>query len=311
MRALEQSATIGALDELEPDPAIDRDGALSVGLRRRLFAELIGSAFLGALVIGSGIAAQRLSPGQPGLELLECAAVVGAGLYAIILMIGPVSGGHVNPIVSLVDASFGGLSWRDAFAYIPAQIAGVAGGAIVANAMFAQSAVSISTKHRASGGHLLAEVVATLGLLLVIFSLARTRRAASAPAAVGAYIAAACFFTSSSVCANPALAVGRMFSNSFAGFAPASVPGFVAAQIVGALLAIGVLRILYPDVTPQDAAQVLMPHAGRRAARHSGDALPAASAQEPPAGAQAGERRGSSPARPTRRRRHPRRRVTG
>jgi arsenate reductase len=255
---------------------------VSADLKRRLFAEFLGSAFLGALVIGSGIAAAKLSPGSVGLELFECAPVVGAGLYAIILMIGPVSGGHINPVVSLVDASFGGLCWRDAFAYIPAQVCGCVAGAILANAMFARSAVSIATTHRASGAHLLAEVVATLGLLLVIFSLARTRRAASAPAAVGAYIAAACFFTSSSVCANPALAVGRIFSNSFAGFAPSSVAGFVAAEVVGGLAAICVVRILYPGVTPQDAARVLMPHADARsgsddaaaAAKASGDGRP-------------------------------------
>ncbi len=250
----------------------------SADLKRRLFAEFLGSAFLGALVIGSGIAAARLSPGNVGLELFECAAVVGCGLYTIILMIGPVSGGHVNPVVSLVDASFGGLRWRDAFAYIPAQVGGCVAGAIVANAMFARSAVSIATTHRASGAHLLAEVVATLGLLLVIFSLARTRRAASAPAAVGAYIAAACFFTSSSVCANPALAVGRIFSNSFAGFAPSSVAAFVAAELVGGLVAIAVVRILYPGVTPQEAARVLMPHADARAGSGGGAAVAAAKA---------------------------------
>lgn len=233
---------------------------MSVDLERRVFAEFIGSAFLGALVIGAGIAASRLSPGDVGIELFECAAAVGAGLFAIIIMIGPVSGGHVNPIVSLVDASFGGLSWTDALAYIPAQVGGCIAGAILANAMFAKAAVSISTKHRASGSQLLAEVVATLGLLLVIFALARTKRATSAPAAVGAYIAAACFFTSSSVCANPALAVGRIFSDSFAGFAPSSVPGFIVAQLLGGLLAIGVVRILYPDVTPRDAARVVLPH---------------------------------------------------
>ena len=237
---------------------------MTANLQRRLFAEFLGSAFLGALVVGSGIAAAALSPADTGLELFECAAVVGAGLFTIILMFGPVSGGHINPVVSLVDASFGGLSWRDAFAYIPAQVAGCVSGAIVANAMFAKSAVSIATTHRASGAHLLAEVVATLGLLLVIFSLARTKRAGSAPAAVGAYITAACFFTSSSVCANPALAIGRIFSNSFAGFAPASVPAFVVAQLAGGLLAIAVVRILYPDVTPADAARVLLPHADGR-----------------------------------------------
>jgi glycerol uptake facilitator-like aquaporin len=215
-------------------------------LARRLLAEYLGSAFLAAVVVGSGIAAQRLSPDDTGLALLENAAATAAGLFAIILMFGRVSGGHFNPVVSLVDAHFGGLTWRDALAYLPAQIAGCVTGAITANAMFALSAVSISTHHRASAAHLFAEVIATLGLLLVIFSLARTGRAASAPAAVGAYIGAAYWFTSSTSFANPAITVGRMFSDTFAGIAPASVPGFVAAQLVGGLAAIAAVSALYP-----------------------------------------------------------------
>jgi len=234
------------------------------GLGRRLLAELLGSAFLAAVVIGSGIAAQQLSPGDVGLELLENAAATAAGLFTIILMFGPISGAHFNPVVSLVDASFGGLRWRHALAYVPAQIAGCIVGAMTANAMFAKAAVSISTKHRATSAHLLAEMVATLGLLLVIFSLARTRRGASAPAAVGAYIGAAYFFTSSTSFANPAISVGRMFSNTFAGIAPASVPGYVVAELVGGVVAIGVLRVLYPDVTAEDAAEVVLPHGGGR-----------------------------------------------
>jgi arsenate reductase len=232
-------------------------------LRRSLLAEFLGSAFLAAVVIGSGIAASRLSPGDVGLELFENAAATGAGLYTIILMFGPVSGAHLNPVVSLVDATFGGLSWRRALAYIPAQVGGCVAGAVAANGMFASAAVSVSTKHRGSGAHLLAEVIATLGLLLVIFSLARTRRAASAPAAVGAYIGAAYFFTSSTSFANPAIAIGRMFSDSFAGIAPASVPGYAIAELVGAIAAIVVLRALYPDVTPHEAADVVMPHPNR------------------------------------------------
>ncbi|MDP9259574.1 MAG: aquaporin family protein [Actinomycetota bacterium] len=231
-------------------------------LARRLLAEYLGSAFLAAVVIGSGIAARQLSPSDTGLALLENAAATAAGLFAIILMFGPVSGGHFNPVVSLVDAHFGGLSWRDALAYIPAQVAGCITGAIAANAMFALTAVSISTHHRASGPHLFAEVIATLGLLLVIFSLARTGRATSAPAAVGAYIGAAYWFTSSTSFANPAISVGRMFSDTFAGIAPASVPGFVGAQLVGGLVAIAIIRTLYPDVTPAEAADVVMPHDG-------------------------------------------------
>ncbi len=231
-----------------------------VSLRRRLLAELLGSAFLAAVVIGSGVAAQRLSPGDTGLQLLENAAATAAGLFTIILMFGPVSGGHFNPVVSLVDATFRGLKWREAFAYVPAQVAGCILGAVVANGMFALAAVSVSTKHRASPAHLFAEVIATLGLLLVIFSLARTRRAAAAPAAVGAYIGAAYFFTSSTSFANPAISVGRMFSNTFAGIAPASVPGFVVAQVIGGAVAIGVITLLYPDITPAEAAEAVVPH---------------------------------------------------
>ena len=229
-------------------------------LARRLLAELLGSAFLAALVIGSGIAAQTLSPDDVGLELFENAAATAAGLFTIILMFGPVSGGHFNPVVSLADASFGGMRWRDALAYIPAQVGGCVLGAVAANAMFSLTAISISTHHRASSAHLFSEVIATAGLLLVIFSLARTKRASTAPAAVGAYIGAAYFFTSSASFANPAISVGRMFSDTFAGIAPASVPGFVVAQLLGGACAIGLLRVLYPDVTPAEAAEVVLPH---------------------------------------------------
>jgi arsenate reductase len=232
-------------------------------LRRRLLAELLGSAFLAAVVIGSGIAANQLSPGDVGLQLFENAAATAAGLFTIILMFGPVSGGHFNPVVSLVDAGFGGLTWRDAFVYIPAQIAGCILGAVAANAMFADALVSISTKHRASSAHLLSEVIATLGLLLVIFSLARTKRGNAAPAAVGAYIGAAYFFTSSTSFANPAISIGRMFSNTFAGIAPSSVPGFVIAQLIGGGVAVAVIRSLYPDVTAGEAAEVVLPHQSR------------------------------------------------
>jgi glycerol uptake facilitator-like aquaporin len=229
-------------------------------LARRLFAELLGSAFLAALVIGSGIAAQTLSPNDVGLQLLENAVATAAGLFTIILMFGPVSGGHFNPVVSLAGASFGGFSWRDALAYIPAQVAGCVLGAITANGMFSLAAVSISTHHRATGAHLFSEAIATAGLLLVIFSLARTKRASTTPAAVGAYIGAAYFFTSSASFANPAISAGRMFSDTFAGIAPASVPGFVVAQLTGGACAILAVRVLYPDVTPAQAAEVLLPH---------------------------------------------------
>jgi glycerol uptake facilitator-like aquaporin len=229
-------------------------------LTRRLFAELLGSALLAAVVVGSGIAAQTLSPGNAGLELLENAAATAAGLFTIILMFGPVSGGHFNPVVSLADANFGGLSLRDAAAYIPVQVAGCIVGAITANGMFSLAAVSISKHHRASPAHLFSEVIATAGLLLVIFALARTRRGGTAPAAVGAYIGAAYFFTSSASFANPAISVGRICSDSFAGIAPASVPGFIVAQLIGGLCAVLVLRALYPDVSPADAAEIVVPH---------------------------------------------------
>ncbi len=228
-------------------------------LWRRLAAEFLGSAFLAAIVIGSGIAAQRLSPSDTGLELLEDSAATAAGLFAIILMFGPVSGAHFNPVVSFADAALGGISWRDAAAYLPAQVAGCVTGAVAANLMFAQAAVSISVKHRATGAHALSEVIATAGLVLVIFALARSGRLASAPAAVGAYIGAAYWFTASTSFANPAIDVGRMFSNSFAGIAPSSVPVFIAAQVGGGIAGVAVIRIFYPALTAAQSAGVVVP----------------------------------------------------
>jgi glycerol uptake facilitator-like aquaporin len=260
-----------------------------IALRRRLLAEFLGSAFLAAVVIGSGIAAQRLSSGATGLELLENAAATAAGLFAIILMFGPVSGGHFNPVVSFADATFGGLSWRDAGAYLPAQVAGCIGGAVLANLMFAQAAVSISAKHRATPAHFLSEIVATLGLIVVIFALARSGRNRYAPAAVGAYIGAAYFFTSSTSFANPAITVGRMFSDSFAGIAPSSVPAFIAAQIIGGAVAVVVIKVLYPRLTAADAADIIVPHhedearpAARRAAGDGASVPPGRPAPNPP-----------------------------
>jgi glycerol uptake facilitator-like aquaporin len=229
-------------------------------LPRRLLAEFLGSLLLAALVIGSGNAAQTLTPGATGLELLENAAATAAGLFTIILMFAPVSGGHFNPVVSFADAALGGISWRDATAYLPAQVAGCVAGAVTANLMFSRAAVSISAKHRASPAHFLGEVVATAGLLLVIFALARTGRSRTAPAAVGAYIGAAYFFTSSASFANPAITVGRMFSATFAGIAPSSAPVFIAAQIVGGAVGLLIIRLLYPRITPDEAAAAVVPH---------------------------------------------------
>jgi glycerol uptake facilitator-like aquaporin len=215
-------------------------------LWRRLLAEYLGSATLAMIVIGSGIAAQQLSPGDVGLELLENALATGAGLFVIILVFGSVSGAHFNPVVSFVDAAFGGITWRHASAYCVAQIAGCVSGAVAANVMFAEAAFELSTKHRSTGPHLFAEVLATAGLILVIFALARNGKHAFTPAAVGSYITAAYFFTSSTSFANPAIAIGRMFSNTFAGIAPSSTPGFIAAEIVGGVLGFFALKVLYP-----------------------------------------------------------------
>jgi len=233
-----------------------------IELWRILVAEYLGSLLLAAIVVGSGIAAQSLSPGDVGLQLFENAAATAAGLFAIILMFGAVSGAHLNPVISFVDAALGGISWRQATAYLPAQVAGCISGAVLANVMFSLNAVSLSTHLRATGPHLVSEVVATAGLVLIIFTLARTGRGAVTPAAVGAYIGAAYFFTSSTSFANPAIAIGRMFSNTFAGIAPSSVPPFIGAELVGGLVGLAVIAILYPGLTPEEAQDVVVPHRG-------------------------------------------------
>ena len=202
-------------------------------LTRRLLAESLGSAALTAIVVGSGIAAQRLSPRDVGLELLENAIVTGLGLYVLIVVFARVSGAHFNPVVTLVSAASRGVAWRDVPAYVLAQVLGCVLGAMTANAMFSRALISLSTHHRASGAQLLAEAIATAGLVVVIFALVRTRQQTLVAAAVGCYIAAAYFFTSSTSFANPAITVGRMFSNSFAGIAPASAPAFIIAQLLG------------------------------------------------------------------------------
>ncbi len=232
-------------------------------LARRIGAELIGSAWLAVVVVGSGIAAQRLSPTDVGLQLAENAVATAAGLAVIILAVGPVSGAHLNPVISLADAWLGrpagtGLTRRQLAAYLPVQVLGCAVGTVLANLMFARPAVTLSQHHRSSPHLLLAEVVATAGLLVVVFALARSGRAGAAPAAVGAYIGSAYFFTSSTSFANPAITVGRALSNTFAGIAPASVPGFVAAQLVGLLLGVALVRLLYPDAAPA-AGHVVVP----------------------------------------------------
>jgi glycerol uptake facilitator-like aquaporin len=218
-------------------------------LLRRVAAEFLGSALLAAAVVGSGIAAERLSPNDVGLQLLENAFATALALPVLILLFIHISGAHFNPVVSLVDSAIGMRSWRDTAVYIPAQVVGCIAGAVLANLMFGAAAVSWSTKERLTGGTFLAEVVATAGLILVIFALARTGRASVIPAAVGAYIGAAYFFTSSTSFANPAITIGRMFSDSFAGIAPSSSLGFIAAQLVGGGAGYLLVRYFYPRVT--------------------------------------------------------------
>jgi arsenate reductase len=232
---------------------------MSLDLGRRALGEFIGTALLLVAVIGSGVAAARLSPHDTGLELLENAVATGAALVAIILALGPVSGAHLNPVVTVADRVFGGLGNRDAGVYVVAQVLGAATGAVLANAMFALPAVEWSTKTRTGGGLFLGEVVATFGLLLVVFGVVRSDRASAAPFAVGAYITGAYWFTSSTSFANPAVTLARMLSNTFAGIAPESVASFVLAQCVGAALATACVRLLYPDIA-RVAPEVLVPH---------------------------------------------------
>lgn len=220
---------------------------------RRIGGEFVGSALLATVVVGSGIAAQSLST-DTGLQLLENALITALGLTVLILVFAPVSGAHFNPVVSLVDAALGGRPWGDVARYVPAQIVGCVSGVALANLMFGLDAVSWSTTDRATWPHALAEVVATAGLVVVIFALVRTGRASLAAPAVGAYIGAAYFFTSSTSFANPAITIGRMFSDTFAGIAPASAPFYVAAQLVGALVGYLAVRAFFPLATEQAPA---------------------------------------------------------
>ena len=219
-----------------------------ISLARRAGAETVGTAFLVAAVIGSGIAAERLSPGDVGLQLLENSLVTGAALVALILALQPVSAAF-NPIVTLIERAFGVLSSVAATVLIAAQIAGAVLGAVVANLMFGHAAVSISQHERSGGGQWLGEVIATLGLMLVIFGTIRAGRADRVAYAVGAYITAAYWFTSSTSFANPAVTVARMFSDSFAGIAPSSVAMFVLMQLLGGLAGYLLIRLLHPDPT--------------------------------------------------------------
>ncbi|MET9311766.1 MIP/aquaporin family protein [Kribbella sp. NPDC003505] len=233
-------------------------------LARRVVAEALGTGLLVTVVVGSGIAAAKLSPGDTGLQLLENAFATALGLAVLILMLGPVSGAHFNPVVSAVDCWLGrrsgdGLAVRELAAYVPAQVLGAIAGAVLANLMFGEEPVSWSVTQRSAEQLWIGESVATAGLILLVFSLARSGRSAAAPAAVGAYIGSAYWFTSSTSFANPAVTVGRAFSATFAGIAPGSVPAFVVFQVIGAIVGTVLLAVLYP-VAGDSADEVVVPH---------------------------------------------------
>lgn len=227
-------------------------------LGRRLVAELLGTLFLVAIVVGSGVAAQRLTA-DPGLQLLENSTATVLGLTVLILVLGPVSGAHFNPVVTVAETV---LARRDpdgaalpgswVAAYLGAQALGAVAGAVLANAMF-EVDQAVATTDRTGAGLLLGEVVATAGLVVLVLALVRSGRAAIVAPAVGAYIGAAYWFTSSTSFANPAVTLGRVFTDTFAGIAPASLPGFVAAQVVGAALGVVAVAYLYPRPSPPPA----------------------------------------------------------
>lgn len=232
-------------------------------LSRRLLAEFLGTALLVAVVVGSGIAAAALSPGDVGLQLLENSTATVFGLTVLILWFGPVSGAHFNPVVSAADWFLGrrtgaGLSLAEVGAYAVAQVAGGIAGALLANVMF-EIDQGLSTKDRLGSGHLVAEVVATAGLVALIFALVRSGRGALAAPTVGAYIGAAYWFTSSTSFANPAVTIGRVFTDTFAGIDPASAPAFIGMQIIGLLVGVALTLALYPDAG-EDADDVVLPH---------------------------------------------------
>ncbi len=223
---------------------------MTSALGRRALAELLGTGLLVAVVVGSGIMAQRLSRGDMGLQLLENSLATVLGLSVLILIFAPVSGAHFNPVVTLAEYALGrrtgtGPQPRTVVAYLAAQIAGGVGGTVLANLMFALPPATVSAHDRSAAHLWLGEIVATAGLVVLVFSLTRTGRAHHAPAAVGAYIGAAYWFTSSTSFANPAVTIARAFTNTFAGIAPGSVPGFIAAQLLGAALGTALVAVLF------------------------------------------------------------------
>ncbi len=221
-------------------------GALRLDLSRRLAAEAFGTGMLIVAVIGSGIMASRLSSGDVGLQLLENAAATAAALVGLILMFGAVSGAHFNPVVTLLDYLLGTTRTRDSALYVVAQVIGACLGAMLVNLMFELPAIDLSTKTRSSGALWLSEVVATVTLLLLIQGCVRTGRANVVPFAVGIWIGGAYWFTSSTSFANPAVTIARTLSNTFAGIDPASAPMFIVMQLIGAVIAFGLVRFFYP-----------------------------------------------------------------
>ena len=222
-------------------------GSVGLDLTRRLVAEGLGTGFLVIAVIGSGIMASRLSPDDTGLQLLENAAATAAALIGLILIFGALSGAHFNPVVTLVDRAFGSISTRDAGLYVAAQVLGGCVGAMLANLMFELPAIELSTKARSSPALWLSEILATVGLLLIIHGCVRTGRANVVAFAVGIWIGGAYWFTSSTSFANPAVTIARTLSDTFTGIEPSSAPMFILMQLVGAAIAYGLIRLLYPD----------------------------------------------------------------
>ncbi len=226
-------------------------GSVGLDLGRRLVAEGLGTGFLVIAVIGSGIMASRLSPNNSGLQLLENAAATAAALIGLILIFGAISGAHFNPVVTLVDRAFGSITTRDSGFYIAAQVTGGCVGAVLANLMFELPAIELSTKTRSSPALWLSEIIATVGLLLVIHGCVRTGRANVVAFAVGIWIGGAYWFTSSTSFANPAVTIARTLSDTFTGIKPSSAPMFILMQLVGAAIAYGLIRLLYPAPSPR------------------------------------------------------------
>jgi glycerol uptake facilitator-like aquaporin len=238
-----------------------------MSLRRRAVSEGVGTALLLATVVGSGIMGERLSGGNVAIALLANTIATGAGLIALILTFGPISGAHFNPAVTLADASQGGLPWREVPVYIIAQIVGAFAGVATADVMFELPVFFASRHARHGASQLFSEFVATFGLLAVIWGCARLR-SSTVPFAVGAYITAAYWFTASTSFANPAVTLARSASDSFAGIRPIDAPGFIVAQLLGAAVATLLFRWLVPAL-PEDAQAVVVPHSSSATERGS------------------------------------------